>query len=142
MNLCLQNMIMPRISLKKFQFKRCKKQEKSILEWKSHKYVNLGVDCTTEEVDQYVALFKEYIDVFSWTYYDLKAYDKTIFQHIIPLREEAKLVKKKIRMMNPKLKPKVKIELEKLKKARIIYPIRHSVWLSNPVIIRKNIGEI
>jgi len=104
--------------------------------------VYLGVDCTTEEVDQYVALFKEYIDVFSWTYYYLKAYDKTIFQHIIPLREEAKLVQKKIRTMNPKLKPKVKIELEKLKKARIIYPIRHSVWLSNPVIIRKNIGEI
>jgi hypothetical protein len=55
----------------------------------SPKYVNLGVDCTTEEVDQYISLFKEYIDVFSWTYDDLKSYDKTIFQHIIPLREEA-----------------------------------------------------
>jgi hypothetical protein len=92
----------------------------------SPKYVNLGVDCTTEEVDQYVALFKEYIDVFSCTYDDLKAYDKTIFQHIIPLREEEKLVKQKIRMMNPKLKPMVKIELEKLKKVGIIYPIIHS----------------
>jgi hypothetical protein len=39
----------------------------------SPKYVNLGVDCTNEEVDQYVALFKEYIDVFTWTYDDLKA---------------------------------------------------------------------
>jgi hypothetical protein len=83
----------------------------------SPKYVNLGVYCTTEEVDQYVSLFKEYIDVFAWTYDDLKDYDKMIFQHIIPLREEAKPVKKKIRMMNPKLKPLVKIELEKLKKA-------------------------
>jgi ribonuclease HI len=108
----------------------------------SPKYVNLGVDCTTEEVDQYVSLFKEYIDVFAWTYDDLKAYDKTIFQHIIPLREEAKPVKKKIRMMNPKLKPLVKIELEKLKKAGIIYPIRHSDWLSNPVIVRKKTREI
>jgi hypothetical protein len=54
------------------------------------KYVNLGIDCTPEEIDQYVALFKEYIDVFVWTYNDLKAYDKTIFQHIIPLREEVK----------------------------------------------------
>jgi hypothetical protein len=64
--------------------------------------------------------------VFAWTYDDLKYYDKTIFQHIIPLREEAKPVKKNIRMMNPKLKPLVKIELEKLEKPRIIYPIRHS----------------
>jgi hypothetical protein len=29
----------------------------------SAKYVNLGVDCTIEEVDQCVALFKEYLDV-------------------------------------------------------------------------------
>jgi hypothetical protein len=81
------------------------------------KYVNLGVDCTTQEVDQYVVLFKEYIDVFAWIYDDLKYYDETILQHIIPLREEANPIKKKIRMMNPKLKPLVKIELEKLKKA-------------------------
>jgi hypothetical protein len=109
---------------------------------KSPKYVNLGVDCTTEEVDQYVSLFKKYIDLFTWTYDDLKAYNKTIFQHIIPLREEVKPVKQKIRMMNPKLKPLVKIELEKLKTARIIYPTILSNWLSNPVIVRKKTGEI
>jgi hypothetical protein len=107
----------------------------------SPKYVNLGVDCTTEEVDQYVALFKKYIYVFSWTYDDLKSYDKTIFQHIIPLKEEAKPVKQKIRMMNPKLKPLVNIELEKLKKEGIIYPIRHSDSLSNHVILRKIPGK-
>jgi hypothetical protein len=61
---------------------------------KSPKYVNLGVDCNTQKVGQYIALFKEYIDVFAWTYDDLKAYDKTIFQHIIPFTEEDKLVKK------------------------------------------------
>jgi hypothetical protein len=55
----------------------------------------LGVDCTPEEVDQYVSFLKEYIDVFSWTYDDLKTYEKTIFHHIIPLREEAKTVKQK-----------------------------------------------
>jgi hypothetical protein len=110
--------------------------------YKFPKYVNLGVDCTTEEVDKYISLFKEYIDVFAWTYNDLKAYDETIFQHIIPLREETKPVKQKIRMMNPKLKPLVKIELEKLKKVGKIYPIRHSDWLSNLVIVRKKTREI
>jgi hypothetical protein len=72
----------------------------------------------------------------------LKYYDKTILQHIIPLREEAKPPKEKIRMMNPKLKPLVKIELDKLKKAGIIYPIRHLEWISNPVIVRKKNGGI
>jgi hypothetical protein len=106
------------------------------------KYINLRVDCTTEEVNQYVAFLKEYIDVFTWTYDDFKSYDKTIFQHIIPLREESKHVKKKIRMMNPKLKHLVKIELEKLKKVGIIYPIRHFNWLSNLVIVRRKTREI
>jgi len=109
---------------------------------KSPKYVNLGVDCTTKEVDQYISLFKEYNDVFSWAYDDLKAYDKMIFQHIIPLREEVKPVKQKIRMMNPKLKALVKIKLEKLKKVGIIYPIIHLDWLSNPMIVRKNTRDI
>jgi hypothetical protein len=58
------------------------------------------------------------------------------------LREGENLVKQKIRMMNPKLKPLVKVELEKLKKAGIIYPIRHSDWLSHPVIVRKKTGDI
>jgi hypothetical protein len=80
--------------------------------------------------------------MFSWTYDDLKDYEKMIFQHVISLREEAKLVKKKIRMMNPKLKPLVKNEFEKLKKAGIIYPIKHSGWLSNPVIVKKKTREI
>jgi hypothetical protein len=76
----------------------------------------LGVDCTTEEVDKHISLFKEYIDLFTWTFDDSKSYDKTIFQDVIPLREGAKPMKKKIRMMNPKLKPLVKLELNKLKK--------------------------
>jgi hypothetical protein len=45
-------------------------------------------------------------------------------------------------MMNPKLKPLVKVKLEKLKKDGIIYPIRHSDWISNPVIVRKKTMEI
>jgi hypothetical protein len=129
--------------LEEFLFQKVQKTRKdNIGTNQSPKYVNLGIDCTLEEVDQYVSLFKEYIDVFSWTYDDLKAYDKTIFQHIIPLREEAKSVKQKIRMMNPKLKTLVKIELDKLKKVGIIYPIRHSDRLSNPLIFRKKTGEI
>jgi hypothetical protein len=89
-------------------------------------YIDVWFLTTIEEGDQYVSLFKEYLDVFTWNYDDLKDYDKTIFQQIIPLREGEKPVKQKIRMMNPKLKPLVKVELEKLKKDGIIYPIRHS----------------
>jgi hypothetical protein len=85
-------------------------------------------------------LFKEYYDVFSWTYDDLKEYDKSIFQHITSLKEGTNLFKQKVRLVNPKLKPLVKNELEKLKKDGIIFPIRHSEWISNLVIVRKKRG--
>jgi hypothetical protein len=108
--------------------------------YSSQKYDNLGFDCTTDEFDRYIVLFKEYIDVFAWSYDDLKAYDKKIFQYIIPLQEEVKIFKKKIIIMNPKSKPLVKVELEKLKKDGITYPIRHYDWISNPIIVIKKTG--
>jgi hypothetical protein len=45
-------------------------------------------------------------------------------------------------MINPKLNPLVKMELETLNKVGIIFPIRHSKWLSNIVLVRKKSGEI
>jgi hypothetical protein len=108
----------------------------------SPKYVNLGVDRITKEENKYVSLFKEYIDVLTCTYDDLKSYYNTIFQHIIPLREGEKPMKQKIRMMNPMLKSVVNLGLMKLKKGGIIYPIRNLDWISNIVIVRKKIREI
>jgi hypothetical protein len=87
-------------------------------------------------------LFKEFQDIFVWSYDDLKEYDKSIFQHIIPLKEGSKPFKQKLRIINPKIKPLVKLELEILKRAGIIFSIRHSKLLSNPVMVRKKNGEI
>jgi hypothetical protein len=102
----------------------------------------LDTSCTKEERDKYTHIFKEFQDVFSWSYNELKEYDKSIFQHIIPMKEGAKHFKQKLRTINPKIKPLVKIKIEKLEKAGIISPIRHLDWISSPVEVRKNTGEI
>ena len=39
---------------------------------------------------KYVDLFKEFVDVFSWSYEDLKAYDTAIIQHKIPFERKPK----------------------------------------------------
>jgi len=72
----------------------------------------------------------------------LKEYDKSIFQHVIPLKEGTNPFKQKLRIINPKLKPLVKIELKKLRKVGIIFPIRHLEWLSNCIIVRNKSREI
>jgi len=44
--------------------------------------------------------------------------------------------------MHPSLEPSIKKDLDKLPKARIVFPIRHTQWISNLVPIRKKNGEI
>ena len=64
--------------------------------------------------------------MFSWSYNELKTYDKNIIQHAIPLEENAKPHRQKLRKVNPKLTSLVKKELEKMVEAKIIVPIRYS----------------
>lgn len=71
--------------------------------------LNVGVNCTDQEVAELTQLFKEFEDVFAWTYDDLKEYDKSLFQHVIPLKEKTIPVRQKPRMKNPKLKLLIKI---------------------------------
>ena len=91
---------------------------------------------------QYIELFKEFKDVFAWEYKDLKSYDTSIIQHKIPLKENQKPFKQKIRRINPLLLPSVKAEIEKMYNAGIIVPIRFSEWVSNLVSVRKKTREI
>lgn len=46
---------------------------------KDPKIVNIGLGCTPTKWDAFIVLFKEYKDVFSWTYYELKTYDIRIY---------------------------------------------------------------
>ena len=50
---------------------------------------------------KYIELFKEFSDVFAWSYEDLKSYDTEIIQHKIPLKENQKPVKQNLRRINP-----------------------------------------
>ena len=50
------------------------------------KYVNLGKFCSLDERRKFINLFRQYKDVFTWTYEDLKTYDTKIIQHVIPIK--------------------------------------------------------
>ena len=42
------------------------------------RYVNLGKCCSPGERSKFISLFKQYKDVFAWTYEELKTYDTKI----------------------------------------------------------------
>ena len=87
------------------------------------KNINLGKNCTHAERTTFMKLFREFKDVFVWTYEDLQTYETKIIQHIIPLKEDAKPFQQKLRKMHPSLEPLVKKELKKLLVTKIIFPV-------------------
>ena len=86
-------------------------------------------------------LCKEYNNVFTWTYDDLKTFDSSIMQHNITLNPNAISYQQKLRKMHPSLEPSIKKYLEKLLKARIIFPVIHTQWISNLVLVHKKSGD-
>jgi hypothetical protein len=72
---------------------------------------------------KYIELFKEYSDVFAWGYKDLKSYDTSIIQHRIPIKEDQKPFRQKLRRINPKLLPLIEKEIKKMYDAKIIVPL-------------------
>jgi ribonuclease HI len=104
--------------------------------------VKLSKSLPPEQKLKYRELFKEYSDVFAWSYEDLKAYDTSIIQHRIPIKEDHKPFRQKLRRINPKLLPLIEKEIKKMYDAKIIVPLRFSKWVSNLVPTRKKTGEI
>jgi ribonuclease HI len=106
------------------------------------RFVKLSSSLTREQKVEYTELLKEFVDVFAWTYEDLKTYDTSVIEHKIPLKEEAKPFRQKLRQINPTLLPVMEKEMKKLLDAQIIVPLRYSEWVANLVPVRKKSGEI
>ena len=104
--------------------------------------MNLGKFCSPAERDKFISLFKQYKDVFAWTYEDLKTYDTSIIKHVVPIKAGVKPYQQPLRKMHRKLEPLIQSEVKKLLDARIIFKVRHSEWVSNMVPVRKKSREI
>jgi hypothetical protein len=53
---------------------------------KDPKYIKLSRSLSEKKREEYTKLLKEFADVLSWTYEDLRTYDTSIIEHKIPLK--------------------------------------------------------
>jgi hypothetical protein len=104
--------------------------------------INLGANCTPDEVVSYTSLFKEFRNVFTWSYEEMPGIDPSIIIHKIKTYPDAKPVRQKLCPVHPKKLAAIKAEVEKLLKSGFIYPIPLTEWVSNLVLVAKKQGTI
>ena len=78
--------------------------------------VHIGTNCSLEEVSIYTSLFKEFHDVFVWSYEEIPGIDPSIVENEIQTYPNAKLVRKNLRPFNWRKAAAMKAEVEKLLK--------------------------
>ena len=71
----------------------------------------------------FIKFLRTYKIIFAWDYSDLKTYDTSIIQHNIPMILDDKPVQQKLRKIHPNLESQIKYELNKMLKAKIIFPV-------------------
>jgi len=72
----------------------------------------------------------------------MKGIEGEIGEMKIPLKSEARLVRKRSYKLNPMYKNKLKVEIDQMLEAGIIEPIEESKWISPMVVQEKEHGGI
>jgi len=86
-----------------------------------------------------VALLRKYKDCFAWDYNDMFGLRKNVVELKLPIRPEKKPLKQLPRRFAPQIMSKIKEEIERLLKSKIIKIARYVEWLANIVpVIKKN----
>jgi hypothetical protein len=101
------------------------------------KNIFVGANFSPEEIRIYIYLFKEFHDMFAWSYKEMPGIDPRIVKHEITTYLDAKLVWKKLRPVNPRKSTTIKVEVEKLLQDGFIYPVQLTQWVSNPIPVNK-----
>ena len=94
----------------------------------------IGDYWSEEQTIEIVNLLKEFKDVFSREYKDLKGLVHEMGEMKIDIKPDVRLVKKRPYKLAHKYKEKVKKEIDNMIAAGIIYPIDQSEWESPMVV--------
>jgi hypothetical protein len=104
--------------------------------------VHIGASCSSDEIVTYTSLFKEFHDIFAWSYEEMPGIDPLIVIHEIKTYPDAKPVRQCLRPVHPRKAAAIKLKVEKRLKADFIYPVALTDWVSNLILIDKKQGTI
>ena len=76
--------------------------------------INIAKELASVNKSTMVDLLKEYKDIFTWSYSDMRGLDPQYYQHEIHLQMDAQPIQQRQYQMNPNYATKVKEEIDKL----------------------------
>lgn len=92
------------------------------------------------EVQAYIELLKDYMDVFAWGYEDMPGLDPKVVVHKLAVSRSLHPVKQGQRCMRQELQEKVEEEVRKLIKVGFIREVQYPTWIANIVPVKKKSG--
>lgn len=88
--------------------------------------IHNGVTYSPEEIK--IQLFKEFLDIFAWSYKEIPSIGPSIMVHEFLTYPSAKPVQKQLLPMDPQKAAAIKAEVENLLQACFIYPTPLMNW--------------
>ncbi|XP_072073852.1 uncharacterized protein [Arachis hypogaea] len=87
-------------------------------------------------------LLHEFKYCFAWDYHEMLGLDRSLVEHRLALKPNARPVKQTPRRFALEINVKIKEEIERLIKAKFIRPARYVEWVSNIVLVMKKNGKL
>ena len=70
--------------------------------------VYIGAECSHAEIQEYMELFKEFHDIFAWSYDEIPGIDPNIVKYEIKTYPNAKPVRQRLHAVNPRNHPRLR----------------------------------
>jgi len=90
-----------------------------------------------------IALLKEYVDCFAWSYTEMPGLSRDLVEHRLPIKKGFRPYMQSPRCFNSAINDRIKEEINRLLQAEFIRPCRYAEWVSNIVPVeKKDTGKI
>ncbi|XP_070045800.1 uncharacterized protein [Nicotiana tomentosiformis] len=89
------------------------------------KETRISIHISMLEKEEYIRFLKEYEDIFAWSYDDLTRLSTSIVTHELPTNPTCPPVKQKLRKFKPDMSLKIKEEVTKQIKAKVLRVVEY-----------------
>ncbi|XP_070042734.1 uncharacterized protein [Nicotiana tomentosiformis] len=93
----------------------------------------ISIHLSPSEKEEYIRFQKEYEDIFAWSYDDMMGVSISIVAHKLPTNPTCPRVKQKLRKFKPDMSLKIKEEVTKQIKAKVLRVVEYPTCLANIV---------